>query len=104
MHPSTTTSAPSTHTVTFAIEGMSCGHCVAAVSEALRQLPGVDVRQVAVGSASVVLDPAGASTAAVIEAIRDAGYEARVADMAGRALPQAPTRAGGAGCCSARSV
>jgi len=97
---SSTPSAPSTHALTLAVEGMSCGHCVAAVSEALRELPGVDVQQVAVGSASVVLDPTSASQATVIEAIRDAGYDARVA---GRTLPQATTQAG-AGCCSTRSA
>ena len=33
------------------IEGMSCGHCVAAVSEALGELHGVSVENVRIGSA-----------------------------------------------------
>ena len=69
-----------TQPVTLAVGGMSCGHCVAAVRSALAGLPGVEVRQVAVGTATVALDPQqGTSPAALVEAIRDAGYDARVA-------------------------
>ncbi len=35
------------------VSGMSCGHCVGAVTGALKQLDGVDVENVAVGSATV---------------------------------------------------
>ena len=94
MHP-TTSSTTSTEQVSLAIGGMSCGHCVAAVTEALAGLPGVEVRQVAVGSASVGLDPRVTSRDRLVDAIREAGYEARVA---ARPLPQAS----GAGCCSSR--
>jgi len=75
--------------VNLAVGGMSCGHCVAAVREALAELPGVEVRPVAVGLASVAIDDAVTSEAALVEAIRDAGYEARVA---ARPLPQAAGR------------
>ena len=65
---------------TLAIEGMSCGHCVAAVKQALADVPGVADRQVAVGSAVLAIDPAARpvsdTIAAAIEAIRDAGYDA----------------------------
>ena len=64
---------------TLAIGGMSCGHCVAAVQKALQDLEGVDVRQVAVGQATVDLGE-GRSANDVIEAVRDAGYDARVVD------------------------
>jgi len=37
------------------IEGMSCEHCVAAVSEALAELPGVSVEEVRVGGRVVML-------------------------------------------------
>jgi copper chaperone CopZ len=57
---------------------MSCGHCVAAVSRALRELPGVTVGQVAVGGATVALDPRVASPQVVVAAIEEAGYGARV--------------------------
>lgn len=64
---------------TFAIEGMSCGHCVAAVAGALRQLEGVEVREVAIGSATVAYDPAAVSPEAIAAAIGEEGYAAKVA-------------------------
>ena len=63
--------------VTLAISGMSCGHCVAAVKSALAAVPGLSVRDVAVGSATVTLEPQTPPDT-VIEAVREAGYEARV--------------------------
>ena len=65
----------------LAIDGMSCGHCVAAVRDALGQVTGVTVKDVAVGSAAVIIDPARTSPSAVVEAIRDAGYDAEVASQ-----------------------
>lgn len=67
--------------VTLSISGMSCGHCVAAVRAALEELPDVRVRDVRIGSAEVLVGGAGTPTAvdAVLEAVRDAGYEATVA-------------------------
>jgi copper chaperone CopZ len=61
--------------VTMRIEGMSCGHCVRAVEEALRALPGVEVEQVAIGVATVAFDPTRTPRAEIDEAVRDAGYE-----------------------------
>lgn len=61
------------------IEGMSCGHCVAAVRTALTGLAGVQEADVRIGEATVTLDPAQASIAALIDAVQDAGYEAREA-------------------------
>jgi copper ion binding protein len=61
---------------TYAIKGMTCGHCVDAVSGELGQLPGVnDVRvDLAAGTATVTsdrpLDPQ-----AVRDAVDEAGYE-----------------------------
>jgi copper chaperone CopZ len=59
------------------ISGMSCGRCVAHVENALSALPGVTVRAVNIGSAEVEID-AGQSTAdQLVEAVRQAGYEAQ---------------------------
>lgn len=82
------------HDVTLSISGMSCGHCVAAVSEALKEVPGISAAHVGIGSATLTLDPAVASAdaaiSAAVQAVEDAGYEARVAPAAsGRALPLA---------------
>nr|WP_255475112.1 heavy-metal-associated domain-containing protein [Glutamicibacter sp. JC586] len=61
------------------ISGMTCGHCVASVTEELKELPGVQ-------NVDVVLDAQGISTATVTatenlseerirEAIDEAGYK-----------------------------
>lgn len=68
-------------TITLEIEGMSCGHCVKAVRDALAEVPDVAVERVDIGSAQV--STANAPTPEVgerlVEALRDAGYDGRVA-------------------------
>lgn len=70
-------------TSTYAITGMTCGHCVNSVSTELGRLPGVtDVRvDLAAGTATVTsdqpLDPR-----AVREAVDEAGYEVAVSGAA----------------------
>lgn len=59
------------------IEGMSCGHCVAAVSQALRELPGVTVEQVNLGSAALTYEPEKVSVDEIMLAVEDAGYAAQ---------------------------
>ena len=59
------------------IEGMSCGHCVAAVSEALQELPGVNVEHVRIGSAALSYEPAQVSPEQIVLAVEDAGYTAQ---------------------------
>jgi len=56
------------------IDGMSCGHCVSAVDKALKGVNGVQVEQVAVGSATVSYDPATTSADRITKAIEDEGY------------------------------
>jgi copper chaperone CopZ len=58
------------------IEGMSCGHCVAAVRRALEQVPGVNVERVEIGGAEMSFDPAVASVDAIVDAVNDEGYSA----------------------------
>ncbi len=61
------------------IEGMTCHHCVKAVTEALGQVPGVD-KVIAVSLEQGQAEVSGnADKAALIEAVAEAGYEARVA-------------------------
>ena len=58
-------------TTTYAIDGMTCAHCVAAVTDELAALPGVDDVAVSLadGTATVRGDvDAGAVAAAVAEA------------------------------------
>jgi copper chaperone len=61
-------------TIALKIEGMSCGHCVRAVQDALGTMDGVDVERVEVGSASVSFDPARTDATRIAQAIQEAGY------------------------------
>jgi copper chaperone len=61
---------------TLKIDGMSCGHCVMSVKQALQGLEGVTVENVAVGTATVSYDPATASPEQIAEAVTEAGYTA----------------------------
>lgn len=65
-------------TIELRIEGMSCGHCVAAVKKALESVEGLDVTSVEVGRASGVTDDPAAITAKILDAIDDAGYSADI--------------------------
>jgi len=58
------------------IQGMSCEHCVAAVTEALDELPGVSVDEVRVGEARLTYDPNQVSPEQIALAVEDAGYAA----------------------------
>ena len=58
------------------VSGMSCGHCVHAVHEALAALPGVKVEDVRIGTASVSLDETRTSVSDLVDAVAEAGYEA----------------------------
>jgi copper chaperone len=60
---------------TIPIRGMSCNHCVMAVKRALTALPGVEVRNVEIGRATVQFDPAQSSLDAIRRSITDAGFE-----------------------------
>ena len=63
---------------TIAIQGMSCGHCVAAVKSALTGLDGVQVEEVKVGSARVAYDPQAVSAEQIAKAVEAEGYAAQV--------------------------
>lgn len=65
--------------LTMQIGGMSCGHCVGAVTKALKELAGVAVEQVAIGSATVTYDPTTISVDAITKAVEEEGYPVRSA-------------------------
>ena len=60
--------------MTMSIDGMSCGHCVRAVTNALESVEGVEVEQVDLGTATVRFDPRTTSPARIAEAVEDEGY------------------------------
>jgi copper chaperone len=61
---------------TMKIDGMSCGHCVKSVKQALESLDGVKVTDVKIGSATVEYDDTLASPSKIVEAVSAAGYSA----------------------------
>lgn len=66
-------------TITLRIEGMSCGHCLRAVSEALREAPGVlQIETVEMGRAQVTIDGSVTTPAKVAAAVDEAGYRAEL--------------------------
>ena len=91
------TTTETNKTTTLSIDGMSCGHCVQAVTKALSAVPGVKVRSVAVGSA-VIEAADGWTTGKAVAALDEAGYPARAAADVPVTAATTPVRSGG-GCC-----
>ena len=91
------TTTQTNKTTTLAIDGMTCGHCVQAVTKALAAVPGVKVKSVAVGSA-VIETADGWATGKAVNALDQAGYPAKaVGDVAATSAPS-PAKSSG-GCC-----
>ena len=65
----------STHTSTWSVTGMTCGHCVASVTEELGELDGVqDVSVVLDTGAVTVTSTQPLDRAEVQAAVEEAGY------------------------------
>jgi copper chaperone len=62
--------------LTLNIDGMTCGHCVAAVRKELAAVSGAEIENVTVGSATVKYDPRVTTPEQIVEAIDRAGYAA----------------------------
>jgi copper chaperone len=56
------------------ITGMTCGHCVMSVRKELAKLPGVEVKDVRIGSALIAYDETKVSTARLRIAVEEAGF------------------------------
>ncbi len=63
--------------VTVQIDGMTCGGCVASVRRVLAAMPGVTLGNVTIGTATMDIDPAKTTEAAVRDAIDGAGFTVR---------------------------
>jgi copper chaperone len=57
------------------IGGMTCGHCMSRVRDALTAIPGVTVDRMKVGQATVSFDESATDAATIEKAIEDAGYD-----------------------------
>ena len=63
-------------TTTVIVQGMTCGHCVAAVEQEVGRIPGVTGVQVDLATGAVAIASDGElDAAAVAEAVDEAGYE-----------------------------
>ena len=65
-------------TIELAIEGMTCDHCVNAVTGALQEVPGVKAARVDLDSKSASVEGDQVEVAALIAAVEEEGYEAAV--------------------------
>ncbi|OSI14004.1 copper resistance protein CopZ [Neisseria dentiae] len=65
-------------TITLNIGGMTCGGCVRSVTKVLENLNGVEKAEVSLENANAVItyDAGTIRTAALIEAVEDAGFDA----------------------------
>ena len=63
-------------TATYTVTGMTCGHCVSAVTEEVSQVPGVTAVAVDLDSGGLtVTSEAPVDESAVRAAVEEAGYE-----------------------------
>jgi copper chaperone CopZ len=56
------------------VDGMTCGHCVARVQDAIRALPGVRSFEVSVGEVELWADPGRVTPAQVSDALEALGF------------------------------
>ncbi len=56
------------------ISGMTCNHCVMSVRKELSKLPGVEVKDVRIGSALVAYDESKVSGDLLRKAVEEAGF------------------------------
>ena len=61
--------------MTFAVRGMTCEHCRAAVREEVGAIPGVTGVQVDLERGAVTVEGRDVTRAAVAAAVEEAGYE-----------------------------
>jgi copper chaperone CopZ len=63
-------------TTTYTVTGMTCGHCVASVTEEVQEIPGVEDVAVDLPTGSVTITSAGPlADDAVRAAVEEAGYK-----------------------------
>ena len=62
---------------TYVVDGMSCEHCRAAVTDEVRRVPGITGVEVDLDGGTVTVHGTGADDAAVRAAIDEAGYTVR---------------------------
>jgi copper ion binding protein len=62
-------------TATFTVTGMTCGHCVASVTEEVQEIPGVESVDVVLETGALTVTSAEPVDAAAVQAaVEEAGY------------------------------
>jgi copper chaperone len=69
-----TVSLPSPAARHYTVQGMTCGHCVASVSEEVSEVAGVSAVAVDLASGRLTVSGAGVDDADVRAAVAEAGY------------------------------
>ncbi len=65
-----------THIQTYTVTGMTCGHCVASVTEEVKEIPGVNEVSVVLDTGAVTItSEQGVDDADVRIAVKEAGYD-----------------------------
>lgn len=62
-------------TQTLEIGGMTCGHCLRTVQQAISGVEGVTLDELQIGKATVTFDETKLGADVIAEAVRDAGYD-----------------------------
>jgi copper ion binding protein len=65
-----------TATLTFAVTGMTCQHCVASVTQEVSEVAGVNKVSVDLENGIVIAEGSALSPEAIVTAIDEAGYQA----------------------------
>ncbi len=60
------------------IEGMSCGHCVRSVQQALEHVDGVTVERAGIGEAKLAYDPQRTRPERILAAVSDEGFAPQI--------------------------
>ncbi len=60
--------------IAFEVKDMTCGHCVSAITQAVKDADGRAQVRIDLGTRRVEIDPAAADAQALADAIREAGY------------------------------
>jgi len=66
-------------TLEFTVTGMTCDHCVRAVTNAVNEVPGVSETRVSLDEKKAVVQGENLDPKAIIAAIEEEGYEASLA-------------------------
>ncbi|MDX6658343.1 MAG: hypothetical protein QOH62_3136 [Solirubrobacteraceae bacterium] len=61
--------------LTYSVPGVSCEHCVIAITDEVRRIAGADTVEVDLEAKRVTVTGSGLDEAAVRDAIDEAGYE-----------------------------